>query len=201
MTLLNLVHEKAVHTRRVRRLATLLSGLVPETGSLLDVGCGDGRVARCLADHKPGLRVEGIDVLVRPETAIPVRHFDGLSIPHADDSFDAVMLVDVLHHSEQPLRLLEEARRVARRWIVIKDHNRNGLFANATLRFMDWVGNAHHGVALPYHYWSRQEWRDTFRTLNLSVARYEERLQLYPLPADWLFGRSLHFIAQAEVTG
>lgn len=199
MALLQLVHEKAVHTRRIRRLADLLGRMVPEAGSLLDVGCGDGRIGRCLADLKTGLRVEGIDVLVRPETAIPVQCFDGRSIPHPDNSFDAVMLVDVLHHSDDPLRLLEESRRVARRWIIIKDHNRNGLFANATLRFMDWVGNAHHGVVLPYNYWSRMQWRDAFRMLNLSVTRYEERLQLYPPPADWVFGRSLHFIAQAEV--
>ena len=33
-----------------------------------------------------------------------------------------------------------------------------GFLAGPTLRFMDWIGNARHGVALPYNYWSAQEW-------------------------------------------
>ena len=42
---------------------------------------------------------------------------------------------------------------MAARGIVLKDHTRNGLFSGSTLRFMDWVGNARHGVRLPYNYW------------------------------------------------
>ncbi len=50
-----------------------------------------------------------------------------------------------------PARLLAEAKRVSRGGIVIKDHFREGVLADATLRFMDWVGNAQHGVVLPYN--------------------------------------------------
>jgi hypothetical protein len=39
---------------------------------------------------------------------------------------------------------------------LIKDHTLNGFLAGLTLRFMDWVGNACYGIALPYHYWSQQ---------------------------------------------
>jgi 2-polyprenyl-3-methyl-5-hydroxy-6-metoxy-1,4-benzoquinol methylase len=35
-------------------------------------------------------------------------------------SFDVVMFVDVLHHTKDPMVLLREARRVARRAIVVK---------------------------------------------------------------------------------
>jgi hypothetical protein len=37
--------------------------------------------------------------------------------------------------------LLREAARVAREAVVIKDHTKNGLAADATLRFMDRIGN------------------------------------------------------------
>ena len=51
------------------------------------------------------------------------------------------MLVDVLHHTDDPGILLSEARRVTRRAVVLKDHTRDYM-AGATLRLMDWGANA-----------------------------------------------------------
>ena len=76
-------------------------------------------------------------MLVRPETKVPVKEFDGKRIPHPDKSFDVVMFVDVLHHTEDPTILLAEARRVAKPAVVLKDHCKDGVLANSTLRFMD----------------------------------------------------------------
>lgn len=143
--------------------------------------------------------MRGIDVLVRPQTAIPVESFDGTHIPAADGSYDVVMFVDVLHHTNDPLVLLREARRVARQSIVLKDHTRNGLLAGLTLRFMDGVGNSRYGVALPYNYWRREQWQTAFRELGLIVEIWQRELGIYPAWANWLFGRSLHFIARVGV--
>jgi SAM-dependent methyltransferase len=128
-----------------------------------------------------------------------VRRFDGLAIPHADRSFDAVMLVDVLHHAVDPGALLGEAARVARESVIIKDHSLSGVLAGPTLRFMDWVGNAHHGVVLPYNYWPPARWSEAFETLGLRVEFRTANLGLYPLPAGWIFDRDLHFIAKLRV--
>ncbi len=108
------------------------------------------------------------------------------------------MFVDVLHHMEDPLILLREAVRVARDGIALKDHTADGLFAFRTLRYMDKVGNARHGVVLPFNYWTRRQWDDAFRALGLKVVVWKKSLGLYPWPASWLFGRSLHFVAMVE---
>ncbi len=152
MKILGRVHDTSVHSRRIRVLQRHIAAILPQCGSVLDVGCGDGLLARRIGEDLPGVTMTGIDVLVRDNTHIPVTYFDGVKIPYHDNSFDVVMFVDVLHHTENPLVLLKEAARVARRMIVIKDHMQNGLLANATLRFMDKVGNAHHGVALLFNY-------------------------------------------------
>jgi hypothetical protein len=89
--------------------------------------------------------------------------------------------------------LLSEAARVARRAIVIKDHLADGILAVPTLRFMDRVGNARHGVALPYNYWCHERWLDAFQRLGLSVGDWASQLRIYPWPLDWCFGRYLHF--------
>ncbi len=199
MSLFRRLHGQYVHSRRVRVLRDALSRLIPQNARVLDVGCGDGLLARLIMDQRKDVEISGIDVLVRRETMIPVSGFDGSQIPFPDKSFDAVMFIDVLHHTEDPMVLLSEAKRVAARAIVIKDHRLNGFFAGPTLRFMDWVSNAPHGVVLPYNYWPHDKWWKSFASMNVEVAAWQEDLRLYPKPADWLFGRSLHFVSRLEM--
>jgi SAM-dependent methyltransferase len=149
---------------------------------------------------RPGLMFEGIDVFLRPQVAIPATQYDGQTIPYDDGTFDWVTIVDVLHHTDDPAAVLREAARVARKGIVIKDHLREGLAARQVLRFMDWVGNRGHDVRLPYNYLSRAEWNWTIDALSLGVGSWSEQIGLYPFPANFVFGRNLHFIARLEVT-
>ncbi len=198
MNWLERVHERWVYDRRVRVLADVLAPLFSPDASVLDVGCGDGRVAAAIAARRPDLRFSGVDVLVRPRSSIPVREFDGRILPEPASSFDDVLFVDVLHHAEDPGALLDEAVRVARRAIIVKDHHRDGFLAGPTLRLMDRVGNVRYGVALPYNYWTREEWRRAFEARALVPRDLRDRVLLYPGPADWIFGRRLHFTTRLE---
>jgi SAM-dependent methyltransferase len=199
MTLVSRIHGDYVYQRRVRRLVHHLSGLVPVGASVLDVGCGDGLISRAVMDRRPDVSIRGIDVLLRQGAHIPVERFNGEEIPAASGSYDYVMFVDVLHHVEDPIVLLSEAVRVARKGIVIKDHTKDGLLAGPTLRFMDWLGNSRYGVALPYNYWPRERWHGAITALGLSIAEWHSDLDLYPWPTDYLFGRSLHFAARLDL--
>lgn len=201
MSFFGRLHGAYVHTRRVRVLSQHLARFFPRNASVLDVGCGDGQLAARLIALRPDLTIHGLDVLARPRSAIPVRLFDGAEIPYERASVDVVLMVDVLHHTDDPTVLLREAARVARSAVLVKDHLREGLGARVTLRAMDWVGNARHGVRLPYNYWSRAQWASAFDKLGLVVERWESALGLYPKPAGWLFDRSLHFVGLLAVTG
>jgi SAM-dependent methyltransferase len=194
MRLIESVHGGYVHKRRTLVLSDWCSRLIPSNSKVLDVGSGDGRLARLIADKRPDISIRGIDVRQRNDATILVETFDGRSIPHDENSFDVVMFVDVLHHADQPMTLLREAVRVARRAILIKDHLVEGILAYSTLRLMDWVGNARHGVALPYTYWTSAKWHRVFDKLGLSINSWESNLKLYPFPADLILGRRLHFI-------
>jgi SAM-dependent methyltransferase len=200
MSLLETIHGGYVHTRRVRVLGDHFAELIPQDAQVLDVGCGDGLLAHLIMQKRPDLALRGIDVLVREQTYIPVAAFDGQVIPYPNASFDAVMFVDVLHHTADPMILLREAVRVVRKALVIKDHTLNGFLAGPTLRLMDWFGNAPHGVALPYNYWPQEKWFEAFETLDLTTGIWKEALSLYPRPANWLFERSLHFIARLDLS-
>ena len=191
-------HSRTVLSRRVRVIARHLAAVAPREAEILDVGCGDGQVAKLLLGQRPDLKLSGCDVLRREHTAIPVDLFDGTTLPQAEGTKDAVMLIDVLHHTADPLGLLREAVRVSRCWIIIKDHTREGLAARGTLRFMDWVGNDRFGGALPYHYWTEAQWQAAFAELNLKPVRADTALGLYPWWANWIFGRRLHFLTLLE---
>ena len=193
--LLNAVHGRAVFRRRVRILAARLAKELGSSGSVLDLGCGDGSIARAIMDIKPGLTFRGIDVMLRPQTHIPVERFDGETIPARDNAFDWETNVDVLHHTDNPGRLLAEAARVARKGVVVKDHLREGFAAYTTLRVMDWVGNKGHDVRLPYNYLSRVEWDEAFRGAGLEIRSWQQSLRLYPMPVSLACDRNLHFIS------
>ena len=188
-------HDKVVFGRRIKVLANSIAEFLPPNAKVLDIGCGSDTLAKAVMALRPDVSFEGIDVLVRPNTDIPVKEFDGETIPYGDKAFDIALFVDVLHHTDAPERLIGEAKRVAKAGVVIKDHFRDGLFADTTLRFMDWVGNAAHGVRLPYNYLSGAEWQGIWSNRGLKVDRMVDRLGLYPLPFGWLFDRRLHFVA------
>ena len=195
-TILNSVHGRLILARRVQVLAQALAQAIPTGGRVLDLGCGDGQVALGLMRLRPDIAVEGVDVLVRPVTHIPVTAYDGVTLPFADKSFDYVTIVDVLHHTDDPASVLAEAARVARQGVVVKDHLREGWLAGPVLRLMDWVGNRGHDVRLPYNYLDSAQWAAAEDRAGLGVAERHDRLGLYPAPLSWVFERKLHFVAR-----
>ena len=195
---MNAVHHHLVFKRRVAVLSAEIGRLLPEGARVLDVGCGSGDIAAAVQVLRPDVTIDGVDVLVRPGTAISVREYDGVTLPEPDASYDVVMMIDVLHHTDDPTLILREAARVGKQGVLVKDHFRDGLFAEETLRLMDWAGNAAHGVRLPYNYLSRKEWYRAWKMLQLHPKNISSKIELYPFPLNLLFGRELHFIAFLE---
>lgn len=95
-------HEKLVFNRRVRVLVEAIGTLLPPQSEMLDVGTGDGQIAKMIGERQNGTVVQGIDIMHRDVIHIPVTLFDGKVIPLDDNSVDVVTFVDVLHHTDDP---------------------------------------------------------------------------------------------------
>ena len=192
------LHNSLILGRRYERLTSALARLIPSDYEItgLDIGCGSGVISRMIMARNKNVKMSGVDVLARPDTPIPVTEYDGRRLPFGDQSFDFCMLVDVLHHTEDLQVVMCEAIRVARQFVLIKDHYCQGAIDRLTLRFMDWIGNRYCSVALPYNYLSSERWALLFQSCHLSTELRNESLNLYPFPASLVFGRQLHFVAK-----
>ena len=195
------LHERFALNRRAQVLAVHASRLIEASGTVLDVGTGDGAIAALLQERRPDLALSGVDTLVRPDCAIPVTVFDGCTLPFTDGSFRSVLLFDVLHHAGDADRLLAECARVASDAIVLKDHLADGWGSAALLRYMDRVGNERHGVASPGNYLTRTGWQSIFARVGLRPVQWTGRVGLYPWPASLLFDRGLQFVCRLEHLG
>lgn len=191
-------HGRFLVERRVKVLADNICSMMPTVESILDVGCGNGRLAQEILRRMDIKTLHGIDVVASNNIGIPVTSYDGSQIPFDDNSWDLVMANDVLHHCNVPYESLCEICRVSRRYVVIKDHIANCTLDGKLLRLMDWIGNHGYGVPLPYNYLSSDEWMNAFQNVGLDVANQISKLDLYPKPFSWIFDRNLHFIALLE---
>jgi ubiquinone/menaquinone biosynthesis C-methylase UbiE len=107
--------------------------------SLLDVGCGDGGVARLLRQRVG--EVVAVDIEQAPgwrdEPGLRFRVADAEQLPFEAASFDVVHSKDSLHHMARPDRALAEYRRVLRPsgFVLIVEANRYNpsLFLQMTL--------------------------------------------------------------------
>lgn len=116
--------EKVFHSNRIATLLRLITReLSVGTGArILDVGCNTGPMLIPLRER--GYDVAGIDIsleeVAQAESYLRERGLsdgclavaDGTGLPLRDHSFDAVLLVDVLEHTDSPGRIVAETRRI-----------------------------------------------------------------------------------------
>lgn len=113
----------------------LLAKLLPLGRGLdiVELGCGNARLARALLRRFPGCRVTGLEVdarqhaknLADPQPALEFVAAGAQAVPRADASFDLALMLKSLHHV--PLDAMDaalaEVRRVLRPrgWLVVSE--------------------------------------------------------------------------------
>lgn len=157
------------------QISPLLTNLtVPVT--ILDFGCGDGWFASQIGKLLPNSQLTAIDVKRREGVLLePIIYSPGEVLPFADASFDLVYAIDVLHHCDSPQRYLDELTRVARRFILIKDHTYKNAFGYLSLAILDELGNRRFGIPSPQHYQRGWEW-----TEHLASRNWKMRAMIHP---------------------
>jgi SAM-dependent methyltransferase len=104
---------------RASRITKRVLPYLPERGRVLDVGSGTGHNARGLRAATRLVVVEADVASLAPEGHGPVL-FSGTDLPFANQTFDAALLLYVLHYADDSAALLRDTLRVARRVVVIQ---------------------------------------------------------------------------------
>jgi len=119
-----------------RKEFDIIIDMVEENSTVLDLGCGDGSLGEELIKRK-NCKVVGIDI---SEVAIGYAKKKGVDakvgnleepLDFDNDSFDYVILCDVLEHLFDPMFTLREALRVSKKYVIVAFPN----FAYLPARF------------------------------------------------------------------
>jgi 2-polyprenyl-3-methyl-5-hydroxy-6-metoxy-1,4-benzoquinol methylase len=98
---------------------------------ILDLGCASGNYSRRLAAM--GYKVKGADVNPRYVQIARERGVDAYliegTLPFPDRSFDSVIVFEVLEHLPDPVQVINEAKRVARKNVLFTTPNSEGTAA------------------------------------------------------------------------
>ena len=200
-SLMRTIHA-GVYAERLRRLTDVFVPLLLSGDRVLDVGCGNGLLLRTLLDDpRCPAGVEGVGLERAPRGGEPVLviEYQGGKFPFEDNTFDVVIVADVLHHEANEISLLKECARVSRRMVILKDHARDGLLAQARISLIDWAANSPYGVPCLYRYHSPSEWKAIFAEVGLDLTKEHHPLRLYPPGWEFAFGGRLQYVAELSV--
>ena len=122
--------QDASSPEHVRALERLVPHFFADCQSVLDVGCGTGRALNWFSEQYPDMALSGLDpsekllgVAADKVPAAQLHQGGGETLPFDDDSHDLVTMTGILHHIEDSKAVIREAFRVARRGVLISDHN------------------------------------------------------------------------------
>lgn len=172
---------------RSKNIVALSSEFLNYDSSILDLGCGDGEVGRLLSLQ--GHAVTLCDVLdYRKSEVLPFQLYDGKSLPFENDSFDYVLLLTVLHHSDDPRLVMREALRVARESVIIIE----SVYFNETHRkinsFFDWFYNRvlnDPNINVPLNFLTPNAWLKFFEYSGGKAVHMEHLGINEPLVPEW----------------
>lgn len=185
------------------RQALLAQQKLSTGAKVLEVGCGAGQFIRAIKRLRPELSCFGCDISAaaiaeaqRCAGGVEYAASEPSHLPYGDETFDAVLVFDVLEHAANPAGLLAAIRRVLKAGGVFYCFVPCEGDWLSLWRWLDKIG-LKKGLTKKYaghvNYFSRRQILNIFRAHDFSIARlcHSEHLigQFLGLVAFWLMHR------------
>jgi SAM-dependent methyltransferase len=148
-----------------RQMCLECKDFIKEGSKILDLGCGSGICAKHFQEFFKA-KVLGVDIKDNRLVPIPFKIIDGQNLPFENGSFDFVLINFVLHHTENPERILREAKRVSKKIIIFEDLP-EGFFSKLRCKIHQLTFPAKKRV---FNFKRGIEWEEIFKKLNLKIV-------------------------------
>ncbi len=158
--------------RRAEGFVDLFKDYIPTDSRVLDIGGGWGFYVA------PLKRVRNCDVtvldVVKPAFhKAPVVTYEGERIPFPDRTFDVSLLITMLHHVPVPEKVLAEAKRVTRRFVIVVED----LYCHTAGRWWAILRDSLYNfefVGHPRNFRDRERWLECFQKLGFRTEAEKE---------------------------
>ena len=159
-----------IYYRRAEVIFSEVKKYIKQGEKVLDVGAGDGLVAKRIRDRLQA-DVMIVDVVDYNLTDMRLIKYDGKRLPFPDSTFDKVLLSVVLHHCEDPMDVLDEAIRVSKKNIVVIESVFFSAFGKYWSYLIDWYWNRLlHKVPCPLNHKTPEKWESIFTKKGLKIC-------------------------------
>ena len=161
------------YVKRARQIVKRIFPFINKKDNIIDIGTGTGFVTKSIIEKKKN-KITCVDVRLNPLCkSMPVLIYDGKKLPFPNESFDTALLIAVLHHCNQPLKVLDEAIRVSSKKIIIMED----LFESRIEKWLtliedsivNWEFKGH-----PHSNKTENGWLEAFKQRNLNVVHFEK---------------------------
>ncbi len=185
-----------IYERAAKKMCLDCQGFIKKGSKILDWGCGTAIVGKTFQDFFQA-ELFGVDVQDVRMVKIPFKITDGKRLSFPENSFDVVLINYVLHHSEDPISVLKEAKRVARDKIVIYEDLPEDILSKLICKihrftFANFFQNPNKTsfkTELPkeakvkmrtkFSFASEREWEKIFQELGLNIV-FKKRVNNFP---------------------
>lgn len=157
--------------KRAEFFVDRFQGILPAASRVLDIGGGWGFYAEPL--ERRGHQLTVLDVVKPALQKAPVVIYEGGRFPFPDKSFDASLMVTMLHHVPDPEAVIREAGRVTRRFLIVVED----LYHHALGRFWTVLRDRLYNFEFfghPCQFRKKEEWVALFAKLGYTRVNEEE---------------------------
>lgn len=170
---------KSIIENRTKKLFHTFETFIESEKKVLDIGIGGGWIGQMVREKK-NAKVTLLDVVDLNQTSEPLVLYDGKTIPFSRDFFDTSLLLLVLHHCEDPINVLQEAKRVTSRKIIIFEDTFVSRFDKILVCLGDIIWGLPSffvnpsGEHMPCNFKRVAEWKKIFKSLDLKIIYQKE---------------------------
>ena len=171
-----------IYEKAAKKMCLACQGFIKKGSKILDLGCGSGIVGKTFQEFFQA-EIIGVDIRDYRIANIPLQIFNGKNLPFPERSFDVILINFVLHHVDDPIILLKEAKRVTRDKIIIFEDLSEGFLSKLICKIHGSSFDRFFGNPTKTSFKSEKEWEEIFKELGLNII-FKQRRHNFPIKKE-----------------